>query len=264
MFFLDKNDWSEFSPRRGAQKENGRFFYTIFPFGRFGPDNWAPALKSMLADHRFLIDFMYGAVDGAAVRLVIALKHRTNPQVKPHGVGVMIQKLFTFDGKRGFSPVLALNDSVLVLAIAHVARYRVSVQPELDMFSPFNPRIGDVGTELAETVVEWVRFSSCRLMLDGLQRELQHDELRQRVRKYNEDYCRHLGLDFAYDVEEPKDWNSRDKKAHTVSALFQVSAHSARASVKNWPCRDTRPRRSRPTRSRTGRSPHRSRTYWRR
>lgn len=206
---------------------NGRFFYTIFPFGRFGPEHWAPALKQMLSDKRFHVDFMYGAVDGSAVRLVIALRHLTNPDVSPHGIGVLIQNLFNHENRNTFSPVLALNDSVLILAIAHIARYRVSVKPELDMFSPFDIRVGDVGTALAETIVEWVRFSSCRLMLDGLQKELKCDALRLGIRKYNEDYCTLTGIKNPYDIEDPQDWNSRDKRAHTVSVLFQVKCFCA-------------------------------------
>lgn len=150
-------------------------------------------------------------------------------------MGSLIQKRFPSKQGKGFAPVLPLDESNLVVAIAHVARHRVTKDPGTDMFSPFDPRIGDVGNELAETVVEWVRFSSCGMMLDGLQREL-NEELRARVRQYNETYCsKRLGYPPPYDLYDPKLWNSKDKKAHTVSVLFQVRFIFARVYATRLP-----------------------------
>lgn len=214
----------------------------------------------MLASKRLELDFMYSAVDGSAVRLVMALWHKTNPKVSPHGVGVLIQNLFSRDGK-GFAPVLALlEDSVLVVALAHIARYRVSIEPNKDMFSPFEPLVGDVGSELATIVVEWVRFTSCHKMLDGLQNDLEHEGLRQSVRRYNEKFCEHAGIPFVYDVEGREEY-SRDKWGTNVSALFQVRERRPEPLAFHRP--DARTGRPRPRCSRTGRQPPRWSASWR-
>ena len=167
---------------------------------------------------------MYGGVDGCAVRLVIAVRHGTNPKVSPHGLGVLIQNLFGKAEGKSFAPVLTLNAETLMMAISHVSHYRNSTNCKKNVFSPYDPSVGDVGNELAGLLVEWMRFTSCRLILDGLQRDLENPELREYVRKWNEDCCRHNGIPFQFDAEDPAfcKWNSRDKEAHTVSALFQV------------------------------------------
>lgn len=191
----------------------------------FGASEWAKAFKQMFADKRFLIDFMYGAVDGTAVRVVFGLRHLSNPKISPHGVGALLQKLFAHKDRKGFSPVLAVDETTLVVVLAHIARYRNTTDPAKDMFNPYDSSVGDVGNELAATVVEWVRYTSCRLMLDGLQRDLDtvdSSALRTKVMHWNKDTSKLHGIPFQYNIENPKVWNSKDKMAKSASVIFQV------------------------------------------
>jgi hypothetical protein len=214
-----------------SQDKNGRFFYTIFPFGSVGRDVWAEKFKTLFTKTQFDVEFMYSAVDGNAVRVVFALVNRRNPNISPHGVGTLIQKRFTHDAGKGFAPVLTLDEATFVIVIAHIARYRVTTEPHMDVFNPKNPMIGDVGSCLAATVVEWVRFTSCRMMLDGLQQDLQTPDLRDRIRSWNEGHCLYHEIPFRYDMEDGKYWNSKDKLADSVSAIFQVGFDFCLGSV---------------------------------
>lgn len=196
--------------------------YTVFPFGSFGASGWAQAFKNMMASKQFALDFMYGAADGNCARVVFALRHHRNPEISPHGVGTMIQQLFPHVHGKGFAPVLTLDEATLVVVIGHIARYRNSTEPHNDAFNASNPVSGDVGNCLASTVVEWVRFTSCRPMLDGLQHDLTNSALREHVRSWNMGVCKFHQIPFQYDMEDPVFWNSRDKLADSVSAVFQV------------------------------------------
>lgn len=205
------------------QSRSGRFFFTIFPFMEYGPDGWAEGLKRMFQGSRFELQFMYGACDGHAVRVVFGVSHKTNPKVLPRGLAVLIQKTFTKGDRRGFIPMLSLDETgTFLTAIAHVGRYRVTTDPRKDAFNLYDPCVGDVGDALAETVVEWVRFTSCRLMLDSLQSELDDPVQREQVRSYNLKICEIHGIPFEYDMESLKVWNSKDKLANSVSVIFQV------------------------------------------
>jgi len=217
----------------------GRFFYTSFSFGEVGPDLWAAKFKKMFAEKQFIIDFMYGGTDGVCARVVFSLSHRKNPVISPHGVGSLIRKVFPHKHGKGFAPVLTLDEPTLAVVIAHIARYRVTTEPHRDVFGPTN---GDVGTCLAATIVEWVRFTSCRLMIDGLFHELEGTPLAEGIRLYNQKVCTYYDIPSPYGFEDRAAWNSKDKMADSVSAIFQVwpwnsawvfaAAHCVPAQVK--------------------------------
>ena len=193
----------------------------------------------MFTIKQFIVDFMYGGTDGVCARVVFSLSHRKNPVISPHGVGSLIRKEFPHKHGKGFAPVLTLDEPTLAVVIAHIARYRVTTEPHRDVFGPTN---GDVGTCLAATIVEWVRFTSCRLMIDGLFHELEGTPLAEGIRLYNQKVCTYYDIPSPYGFEDRAAWNSKDKMADSVSAIFQVwpwnsawvfaAAHCVPAQVK--------------------------------
>jgi hypothetical protein len=174
----------------------------------------------MFAQKRFVLDFLYGGTDGHCVRAVFSLSHKSRPVISPHGVGTLIQTEFPHKHGKGFVPVLTLDEPTVAVVIAHIANYRVTTEPHKDVFNPTN---GDVGSCLAATVVEWMRFTSCRLMIDGLYHELEGMPLAEDIRSWNQGVCTFHGIPSPYGYEDRKVWNSRDKTADSVSAIFQVT-----------------------------------------
>ena len=190
----------------------------------FRADGWADALKRVLRDHQFEVDFMYGATDGQGARVVFSVVHPKNPRISPHGIASLIQRVFNYGEVRGFVPMLNVDEpSVFIACIAQIARYRVSTNPRKDAFNPYDPTLGDVGCKLAETIVEWTRYTACHLQIDSLQAELENADLRDQVRAYNLKICQIHGIPFHYDRESTKVWNSKNKTASCVSAIFQAS-----------------------------------------
>lgn len=166
---------------------------------------------------------MYGGIDGSAVRVVFGISHATNPRISPHGVATLIQRTFPSGERRGFVPMLNVDDpSIFIVSIAQIGRYRVSTDARRDAFNPYNPRVGDVGGPLEETVAEWARITACGTILDCLQAELENPVLRQQVRDDTLKVCANHGIPLQYDLESLKGWNSKDKTASSVSAIFQV------------------------------------------
>lgn len=173
----------------------------------------------MFALKQFDVDFMYGGTDGVCARVVFSLSHTKNPVISPHGVGSLIRKKFPHKHGKGFAPVLTLDEPTLAVVIAHIARYRVTTEPHRDVFDSTN---GDVGNCLARTIVEWVRFTSCRLMIDGLFHELEGMPLAEGIRLYNQKVCAYHHIPSPYGFEDRAAWNSKDKMADSVSVIFQV------------------------------------------
>lgn len=178
----------------------------------------------MFQANRFELHFMYGGIDGSAVRVVFGISHATNPRISPHGIAALIQRTFPSGERRGFVPMLNVDDpSIFIVSIAQIGRYRVSTDARRDAFNPYNPRVGDVGGPLEETVAEWARISACYPIIDCLQAELKDNPvLRQQVRDDTLRICEIHGIPLQYDLESLKNWNSKDKTASSVSAIFQV------------------------------------------
>jgi len=207
---------------------NGSFFFTIFPYEKVGLERWADVFKSTLARRRFKIPFMYAGTDGRAVRLVFSVYHEQNPIITTKGLGQLISNEFlppSPDGSRSktFIPVLRLDEKrfpqFLTIILGHIAKLRVSTNPEQDKFNTGNPITGDAGDAFYAMFVQLIRATSCARMIRGLYQSL-HEPLKDEFKRETQRCMDLLGIKFNFDWAQEQ-WDNI-KMCSAVSLLIQV------------------------------------------
>jgi hypothetical protein len=203
---------------------NGSFFFTIFPYEKYGAENWASVFKSTLERRRFKIPFMYSGTDGRAVRLVFSVYHEQNPIITTKGLGQLISNAFiplNADGSRPktFIPVLRLDMRLLPIVISHVAKLRVTTNPEKDEFNTANPITCDAGDAFYAMFVQLIRATSCARMIRGLYQSLRQP-LKDEFKRETQRCMGLLGIEFNFDWAQEQ-WDNV-KMCNAVSLLIQV------------------------------------------
>ena len=210
------------------QRMNGSFFFTIFPYEAVGLEHWAGVFKSTLGRRRFKIPFMYAGTDGRAVRLVFSVYHEQNPIITTKGLGQLISNAFipsNADGSRPktFIPVLRLEPEMrfLPIILGHVAKLRVSTNPEQDKFNTDNPITGDAGDAFYAMFVQLIRATSCARMIRGLYQSL-HQPLKDEFKRETQRCMGLLGIKFNFNWAQEQ-WDNV-KMCSAVSLLIQVGS----------------------------------------